>query len=235
MFYQRQLPRSMVFRTQKPRPLRRPGERPCLLFALTGDIAVPQTLSTIFTLPSVRPGSEAEHGKRTSQARSERGRGGRAGEVEFALNLLPCPASPAPAPARTGLRFLLSATTDTPQTNDLNAQWSAEWSHAPQDLVSCAIEMSGNADVPPLPQRLLETVRHFGDLGFTSFGGPGVHVVLLKRRFVDRLEWIEPATFADLFALANALPGPGSTQLCFSIAVARGGLLCGVLAFFLWS
>lgn len=86
-----------------------------------------------------------------------------------------------------------------------------------------------------LTHRLVETVQHFADLGFTAFGGPGVHVVILRRRFVDRLGWLDDTTFADLFALGNALPGPGSTQLAFSIATVHGGTLCGLLAFLLWS
>ncbi|EPQ26472.1 uncharacterized protein PFL1_05794 [Pseudozyma flocculosa PF-1] len=86
---------------------------------------------------------------------------------------------------------------------------------------------------PPNP--LIEVVRHFWDLGFTSFGGPGVHVVILRKRFVDRLQWLDATTFADLFALGNALPGPGSTQLAFSIAVAKHGTLAGLLAFLIWS
>lgn len=31
-----------------------------------------------------------------------------------------------------------------------------------------------------LGERLAETVRRYWDLGFTSFGGPGVHVVILR-------------------------------------------------------
>ncbi len=86
-----------------------------------------------------------------------------------------------------------------------------------------------------LSVRLTETIRHYYDLGFISFGGPGVHVVILRTRFVDQLSWLDSTTFSDLFSLGNALPGPGSTQLAFSIAVARNGSLCGLLAFFLWS
>lgn len=86
-----------------------------------------------------------------------------------------------------------------------------------------------------LGQRLAETVRRFWDLGFTSFGGPGVHVVILRKRFVDNLKWVDETTFADLFALGNALPGPGSTQLAFSIAVVRNGTFAGLLAFLMWS
>lgn len=87
----------------------------------------------------------------------------------------------------------------------------------------------------PLGQRLAAVTRRYFDLGFTSFGGPGVHVVILRQRFVDKLKWVDDRTFLDLFALGNALPGPGSTQLAFSIAVVTNGVLPGLLAFMLWS
>ncbi len=86
-----------------------------------------------------------------------------------------------------------------------------------------------------LSVRLVDTIRHYWDLGFTAFGGPGVHVVILRKRFVDKLAWLDETTFADLFSLGNALPGPGSTQLAFSIAVARNGTLAGLIAFLFWS
>ncbi|CDU25973.1 uncharacterized protein SPSC_06144 [Sporisorium scitamineum] len=86
-----------------------------------------------------------------------------------------------------------------------------------------------------LSVRLVDTIRHYWDLGFTAFGGPGVHVVILRKRFVDKFAWLDDTTFADLFSLGNALPGPGSTQLAFSIAVARNGTLAGLVAFLFWS
>lgn len=52
---------------------------------------------------------------------------------------------------------------------------------------------------------------------------------------MQNLAWIDPKTFLDLFALGNALPGPGSTQLAFSIAVVHHGVFCGLVAFLLWS
>jgi chromate transport protein ChrA len=70
-------------------------------------------------------------------------------------------------------------------------------------------EISSPAHDPLLPH-LLAVFRHYSDLGFISFGGPGVHVVLLRKRFVDELKWVDPKTFTDLFSLGNALPGPGS-------------------------
>ncbi|PWN38763.1 hypothetical protein IE81DRAFT_295835 [Ceraceosorus guamensis] len=89
--------------------------------------------------------------------------------------------------------------------------------------------------LPKLSHRLVETLRRYAPLGFTAFGGPGVHVVILRKLFVEDLKWVDHTLFTDLFALGNALPGPGSTQLAFSIAVVRGGSLCGLLAFLLWS
>lgn len=86
-----------------------------------------------------------------------------------------------------------------------------------------------------LSTRLVETMRNYCDLGFTSFGGPGVHVIILRKRFVDRLRWLDETTFSDLFSLGNALPGPGSTQLAFSIATVRNGSLAGLVAFLFWS
>ena len=84
-------------------------------------------------------------------------------------------------------------------------------------------------------QRLREIVIAYSPLGFISFGGPGVHVVLLREIFVEKRKWVDTKTFTDLFALGNALPGPGSTQLAFSIAVVRHGVLAGLLAFLFWS
>lgn len=64
---------------------------------------------------------------------------------------------------------------------------------------------------------------------------PYLHEHRSRRRFVDQLDWLDATTFADLFSLGNALPGPGSTQLAFSIALVRNGTLAGLLAFALWS
>lgn len=45
---------------------------------------------------------------------------------------------------------------------------------APSARIEAAVEKR------KLGERLAETVRRFWDLGFTSFGGPGVHVVILR-------------------------------------------------------
>lgn len=86
-----------------------------------------------------------------------------------------------------------------------------------------------------LAYHVKEVVKYYWDLGFTSFGGPGVHVIILRKRFVQTLNWVDETVFLDLFALGNALPGPGSTQLAFSIAVVCHGVIAGLIGFLLWS
>ncbi|KAL8960494.1 MAG: hypothetical protein Q9193_002813 [Seirophora villosa] len=92
-------------------------------------------------------------------------------------------------------------------------------------------------------------------LGVTAFGGPAVHFQIVwdhfrscsfassekhyltstkfRKKFVDELQWIDEQT--ELFAIANATPGPGSTKMLFNIIVIRGGFLSGILAFLMWS
>lgn len=78
---------------------------------------------------------------------------------------------------------------------------------------------------PTALANILTVVRRTWLLGFTSFGGPAVHIILLRKKFVEGVEpWLDSKTFADLFALSAALPGPGSTQLIFSIARQRSFL-----------
>ncbi|ORY78580.1 chromate transporter-domain-containing protein [Protomyces lactucae-debilis] len=88
---------------------------------------------------------------------------------------------------------------------------------------------------PSFLQHVPEILRHCGLLGFTSFGGPSVHFLILHKKFVQELAWIDEATYQELFALGSASPGPASTTMVFSIASLRGGLFCGFVAFFLWS
>ncbi|MCJ1265964.1 hypothetical protein MMC22_005846 [Lobaria immixta] len=94
-------------------------------------------------------------------------------------------------------------------------------------------------------------------LGLTAFGGPSVHFHIFRRKFVEELQWIDEQTvsqsrvgravdytnadneyrikYQELFAIANALPGPGSTQMLFNINMIHGGFFTGILAFLLWS
>jgi chromate transport protein ChrA len=40
--------------------------------------------------------------------------------------------------------------------------------------------------------------------------------------------------YQELFALCQALPGPGSTKMLYCINVIHAGLLPGIVSFFIW-
>ena len=83
---------------------------------------------------------------------------------------------------------------------------------------------------PSLLHRVVEVLKIFPLIAVTSFGGPAANIVYLHRVFVTKLAWLDERTYADLFTLGSALPGPSFMQLAFSIALLRGGVLCGFLA-----
>jgi chromate transporter len=62
-------------------------------------------------------------------------------------------------------------------------------------------------------------------LGTTAFGGPAVHVAMLRDEVVRRRRWLEDDEFLDLFAAVSVLPGPSSTQLAIVLARRRAGWL----------
>ncbi|MAL04015.1 MAG: chromate ion family chromate transporter [Arenimonas sp.] len=68
-------------------------------------------------------------------------------------------------------------------------------------------------------------------LGLTSFGGPIAHLGYFREEFVVRRRWLTETGFAQLLAIAQALPGPASSQLGFAVGLLRGGWTGGLLAF----
>ena len=70
----------------------------------------------------------------------------------------------------------------------------------------------------------------FLKLGLTSFGGPAAHIGYFRQAFVERRRWLDESSFADLVALSQFLPGPGSSQVVFSLGLMRGGWLGGLAA-----
>lgn len=72
-------------------------------------------------------------------------------------------------------------------------------------------------------ERLGEVVRVFGLLGVRAFGGPAVHVALMRREIVERRGWVDAGEFSRLFAACNLIPGPGSTQLALVLSRRRAG------------
>jgi len=78
-----------------------------------------------------------------------------------------------------------------------------------------------------------EVFRAFLKLGVSSFGGPIAHLGYFRDELVVRRKWLDEATYADLVALCQFLPGPASSQVGFSLGVLRGkGLLGGLAAWF---
>jgi chromate transporter len=76
-----------------------------------------------------------------------------------------------------------------------------------------------------------EVFLAFLKLGLTSFGGPIAHLGYFRNEFVERRKWLDEATYADLVALCQFLPGPASSQVGFSLGILRGhGLLGGLAA-----
>lgn len=79
------------------------------------------------------------------------------------------------------------------------------------------------------PGSTAEVFRTFLKLGLTSFGGPIAHLGYFREELVVRRKWIDEASYADLVALCQFLPGPASSQVGFSLGLLRGGVL-GALA-----
>jgi chromate transporter len=60
-------------------------------------------------------------------------------------------------------------------------------------------------------------------LGAIAFGGPAVHVAMLREETVRRRRWLPDGEFLDLFGAVSVLPGPSSTQLAIVLARRRAG------------
>ena len=90
---------------------------------------------------------------------------------------------------------------------------------------------------PTAPQVSLTTVAgQWTRLGLVGFGGPPVHIQLLRDLCVERQGWIEASEFEDAIAACNLLPGPASTQLaiyCARRVRGAAGAIVGGLGFIL--
>jgi chromate transporter len=74
-----------------------------------------------------------------------------------------------------------------------------------------------------------EVLAAFIRLGLTSFGGPVAHLGYFREEFVNRRRWLDDASYADLVALCQFLPGPASSQVGIAIGLARASY-AGALA-----
>jgi chromate transporter len=76
----------------------------------------------------------------------------------------------------------------------------------------------------------LEVLAVATRLGLTSFGGPVAHLGYFREEYVNRRQWVDEATYADLVALSQFLPGPASSKVGIALGIIRAGLLGGVTA-----
>ncbi|KAI9300108.1 chromate transporter-domain-containing protein [Cunninghamella echinulata] len=87
----------------------------------------------------------------------------------------------------------------------------------------------------PFLKRFYENTKIFLPLGYTSFGGPNAHIGILHNLLVEKHGWLNDQTFSELYSICQALPGPSSTQLAYSLGVVHDGFLIGIWDFLLWS
>lgn len=76
-----------------------------------------------------------------------------------------------------------------------------------------------------------EVFMAFLKLGLTSFGGPVAHLGFFRKELVERRSWVSESQFSQLLAICQFLPGPASSQLGFSLGLARAGWLGALAAF----
>lgn len=72
-------------------------------------------------------------------------------------------------------------------------------------------------------QRYRELASLFLKLGFFGFGGPAVHIAMMRREVVQRRGWLTDREFLDLVAAVGLIPGPNSTELAIHIGYEKGG------------
>jgi chromate transporter len=77
----------------------------------------------------------------------------------------------------------------------------------------------------------LEVFLAFLKLGCTSFGGPIAHIGYFRNELAVRRQWLSESQFSQLVAICQFLPGPSSSQLGFSLGLARAGWPGALAAF----
>lgn len=72
-------------------------------------------------------------------------------------------------------------------------------------------------------RRLSEVAKLFLKLGIIGFGGPAVHIALMKEAVVKKRKWLTEEHFLDLVGATNLIPGPNSTEMTMHIGHERAG------------
>lgn len=60
-------------------------------------------------------------------------------------------------------------------------------------------------------------------LGCTAFGGPAVHIAMLRDEVVVRRRWLTDEQFLDLLGATNLIPGPNSTEMVIHVGRVKAG------------
>lgn len=79
-------------------------------------------------------------------------------------------------------------------------------------------------------KKLLEVLLIAFRLGVTSFGGPIAHIGYFREEYVNRRQWLDDETYADIVALCQILPGPTSSQVGIVVGISRAGIPGGLAA-----
>ncbi len=80
-------------------------------------------------------------------------------------------------------------------------------------------------------RQVFSIFHQFFVLGWISFGGPAAHIGYFHHAFVEKKQWISDKEYAQLVALSQFLPGPGSSQVGFAVGYHRAGLSGAIAAF----
>ena len=93
--------------------------------------------------------------------------------------------------------------------------------------------MAGKLRRVKRPGAVAEVARLALRLGVTAFGGPAVHIAMLRDEVVTRRRWMTDEEFLDLLGATNLIPGPNSTEMVMHAGYVRAGwpgfLVGGVL------
>jgi len=76
--------------------------------------------------------------------------------------------------------------------------------------------MKTNAD-------LKEIAKVFLKLGVIGFGGPAVHIAMMRQEVVNKRKWLTEEKLLDLIGATNLIPGPNSTELAIHIGYEKAG------------
>lgn len=70
---------------------------------------------------------------------------------------------------------------------------------------------------------LRDITKLFLKLGIIGFGGPAVHIAMMRKEVVEKRKWLTEQHFLDLIGATNLIPGPNSTEMAIHIGYEKGG------------